>query len=710
MIIETCAVGIMPTNSYLVANEKSKEAIIIDPGAQADVIISKIRDLGLKPVAILLTHGHFDHIMAAQAIAEEYDISIHASELEASLLSDSSLNGSNLIRNNITLEADVLLEDRQVLNLAGFDIEVVNTPGHTSGGVCYYIKDEKVLFTGDTLFRESIGRTDFPTGDIRALVNSVVKHLFTLPEDVLVYPGHGDTTTIEHEKLNNPFLLEYRWQVLIRFYTNSTEFNNDLFNLARAFYHFSKVEVSEINYPNEVLEDKEGKFLNSSDFDLTFIIFMNEQDVKVKAYSVNRVEYEASEDVAYLDRKFYRNALKRLVYLCFSKISGKTLSWGTLTGVRPTKIVLDKLENGESKESIRAYMKAQYLCSNEKIDLSMQIAERELTLLQDIDYKNGYSLYIGIPFCPNTCLYCSFASYSMEKFEGQVELYLEALMKEITFASTYITDKKLTTLYIGGGTPTSLSAEQLDRLLKHIQSEIDFSYIKEYTVEAGRPDSITLDKLQVLKKYKVSRISINPQSMSQKTLDIIGRKHTVDQVRNTFNLARMAGHDNINMDIIIGLPGENIGDVLYTLEEIDKLDPESLTVHALAVKRAAKLSEEMDKYKDLRPDDIGKMRETTGEYAKKAGYFPYYLYRQKNVSENIENIGYARPGKECLYNILMMEDKHNIIALGAGAISKFVYYDKPKVRRVENVKSLKDYIERIDKMIDRKKKFKEEYL
>ena len=151
---------------------------------------------------------------------------------------------------------------------------------------------------------------------------------------------------------------------MIRFYTNSTEFNNDLFNLARAFYPFSKVEVSEINYPNEVLEDKEGKFLNSSDFDLTFIIFMNEQDVKVKAYSVNRVEYEASEDVAYLDRKFYRNALKRLVYLCFSKISGKSL-WGTLTGVRPTKIVLDKLENGESKESIRAYMKAQYLCSNE---------------------------------------------------------------------------------------------------------------------------------------------------------------------------------------------------------------------------------------------------------------------------------------------------------------------------------------------------------
>ena len=317
---------------------------------------------------------------------------------------------------------------------------------------------------------------------------------------------------------------------------------------------------------------------------------------------------------------------------------------------------------------------------------------------------------IGIPFCPNTCLYCSFASYSIEKFENQVELYLEALMKEISFASTYITDTKLTTIYIGGGTPTSLSENQLERLLAHIDKEIDFSNIKEYTVEAGRPDSITLEKLEILKKYKVSRISINPQSMSQKTLDIIGRKHTVDQVRQAFNLAREAGHDNINMDIIIGLPGENIDDVSYTLDEINKLNPESLTVHALAVKRAARLNEEIDKYKDLRPDDIGQMRRLTGEYTNSSGYNPYYLYRQKNVSDNIENIGYARPGRECLYNILMMEDKHNILALGAGAMSKFVYYDKPKVRRVENVKSLKDYIERIDEMIYRKINFKEEFL
>lgn len=706
MIIETCAVGIMATNCYLLINKETKETVIIDPGAQASLIISKITDLNLKPVAILLTHGHFDHIMAAGHVAEEYGISIYASELEATLLSDSSLNCSNLIRDNFDIEADVLLHDRQKLNLAGFVIEVINTPGHTSGGVCYYLEDKKILFTGDTLFNESIGRTDFPTGDIRALLNSVAKQLFTLPEDVVVYPGHGDTTTIEHEKNNNPFLIEYRWQILIKFYINSNEFNNDLYNLARAFYPFTNVEIENVLNINEASDQDRNRPYN----EIMIIASLEEEAIKLKAYKGSDEEYTFNESISSSYKRFYRNALKRLVYMSLSKIAKVSLSWGTLTGVRPTKIVLDMLENGESKESIASFMKDQYLCSDEKIDLSLQIAERELALLQEIDYKNGYSLYIGIPFCPNTCLYCSFASYSIEKFENQVELYLEALMKEISFASTYITDTKLTTIYIGGGTPTSLSENQLERLLAHIDKEIDFSNIKEYTVEAGRPDSITLEKLEILKKYKVSRISINPQSMSQKTLDIIGRKHTVDQVRQAFNLAREAGHDNINMDIIIGLPGENIDDVSYTLDEINKLNPESLTVHALAVKRAARLNEEIDKYKDLRPDDIGQMRRLTGEYTNSSGYNPYYLYRQKNVSDNIENIGYARPGRECLYNILMMEDKHNILALGAGAMSKFVYYDKPKVRRVENVKSLKDYIERIDEMIYRKINFKEEFL
>ena len=210
MIIKTCVVGVMSTNCYLLINENTKEAVVIDPGAQSSLIISKITDLNLKPVAILLTHGHFDHIMAAEDLAETYNIKIYASEEETELLSDCSLNCSNLIRTNFTLEADILLVNGEIISLAGFDIEVIGTPGHTNGGVSYYIEDEGVVFTGDTLFFESIGRTDFPTGDIRSLSNSIVKHLFTLPEEVIAYPGHGDVTSIKHEKTNNLFMLEYR--------------------------------------------------------------------------------------------------------------------------------------------------------------------------------------------------------------------------------------------------------------------------------------------------------------------------------------------------------------------------------------------------------------------------------------------------------------------------------------------------------------------
>jgi oxygen-independent coproporphyrinogen-3 oxidase len=216
---------------------------------------------------------------------------------------------------------------------------------------------------------------------------------------------------------------------------------------------------------------------------------------------------------------------------------------------------------------------------------------------------------------------------------------------------------------------------------------------------------ITLEKLKVLKTFGVTRISINPQSMRQKTLDIIGRKHTVTQVAEAFLMARSVGHDNINMDIILGLPGEGCEDVAYTLSEIDKLQPDSLTVHTLAIKRAARLNIEKDNYRDMASTETTQMLKLTADYTKKADYLPYYLYRQKNMSDNLENIGYAKFGKEGLYNILIMEEKQTILALGAGALSKFVYHEENRIERVENVKSLKDYIERIDEMIERKKQF-----
>ncbi|MFR8017131.1 MAG: coproporphyrinogen dehydrogenase HemZ [Clostridiaceae bacterium] len=235
-------------------------------------------------------------------------------------------------------------------------------------------------------------------------------------------------------------------------------------------------------------------------------------------------------------------------------------------------------------------MRDMYLTSKEKIDLSVEVAKRERELLSHIDYETGYSLYVGIPFCPTTCLYCSFTSYPIGAWEKKIHLYLEALFKELDYVAEKMRGRTLDTVYFGGGTPTSLKAEELDALLTKIENTFDLSKVQEFTVEAGRPDSITEDKFKVLRAHNISRISINPQTMKQATLDLIGRHHTVDMVKEKFRMARDLGFDNINMDLIIGLPEEDIDDVRSTMEQVRELAPDSVTVHSLAIKRAARLN------------------------------------------------------------------------------------------------------------------------
>lgn len=413
-----------------------------------------------------------------------------------------------------------------------------------------------------------------------------------------------------------------------------------------------------------------------------------------------------SQDLqAAMPKAQYKNAMKRFLYHLLSDATGSTLPWGILTGIRPTKLVYDLIEKGEEDQAIYERMREEYLCSDEKTKMSLQIAKRELSLLKDMDYQNGYSLYIGIPFCPTTCLYCSFTSYSIEKFSDLVEAYLSALEKELVYTASCLPNKKLSTVYFGGGTPTTLTAEQLDRLLGLVRKHFNFTYVKEFCVEAGRPDSITLEKLQVLKKWGVDRISINPQSMKQTTLDLIGRRHSVEEIRQAFRMASETGHENINMDIILGLPGENPEDVMDTLEQIKELNPDSLTVHTLALKRAARLNIEKENYQGMKASEVPTMLKAAIRFAKENDYLPYYLYRQKNMADNLENIGYARHGKEGLYNILIMEEKQTILALGAGGMSKFVFHEENRIERVDNVKSVTDYINRIDEMILRKRHF-----
>ena len=404
------------------------------------------------------------------------------------------------------------------------------------------------------------------------------------------------------------------------------------------------------------------------------------------------------------DRLETKNRIKRNLYRLLEKRTGRSLPWGTLTGIRPTKIPMTKLEEGWSREEIADFMKETYFAGDDKIALSVEIAERERELLSRISYENGYSLYVGIPFCPTTCLYCSFTSYPIGKWEKRMDEYLGALFRELEYTADRMKGKVLDTVYFGGGTPTSLSAEHLDQVIAKVEELFDLSGVQEFTVEAGRPDSITREKLEVLKRHGITRISINPQTMNQKTLDVIGRRHTVDMVKEKFALAREMGFDNINMDLIIGLPGERMEDVAHTLEEVRRLSPDSLTVHSLALKRAARLNLEWDQYADMGMVNTQEMIDLTARFAREMGMEPYYLYRQKNMAGNFENVGYSLPGKACIYNILIMEEMQTIAACGAGTTTKVVFPQENRRERTENVKDVDQYIQRIDEMIERKEK------
>lgn len=414
-----------------------------------------------------------------------------------------------------------------------------------------------------------------------------------------------------------------------------------------------------------------------------------------------------------LDRKEKKNILKQELYKMVSTGLGRELPWGTLSGIRPTKIAMKLLDEGASDDEVFRYMKDVYLASDEKAQLSVDIAKREKALLDKVDYDNGYSLYIGIPFCPSTCAYCSFTSYPLGVWRKSVDRYLDALEKEIDYTAQKFYHKKLNSIYIGGGTPTTLEPYQLDRLIRKIRCSFDLKDCLEFTVEAGRPDSITREKLMALKKNGISRISVNPQTMKQETLDIIGRHHTVEDTIESFKLARELGFDNINMDLIMGLPEESIDDVKHTMEVIKELNPDNVTIHSLAIKRAARLTIFKDRYQDMQMVNTQEHMSVCEKYCKEIGLEPYYLYRQKGMAGNMENVGYAKAGKAGVYNILIMEEKQTIVACGAGASTKRVWAEPNpdgthRIERCENVKDVGQYIDRIDEMIERKQKLFEE--
>ena len=377
--------------------------------------------------------------------------------------------------------------------------------------------------------------------------------------------------------------------------------------------------------------------------------------------------------------------------------------WGILEGIRPVKLASKLINSGKSPQQAVDSFMHEYGATREKAELAVKIAEIELPVINAMK-PEGVSLYIGIPFCPTRCLYCSFVSNSGAKSAKLIPQYLECLKKEIAYTADIIKQNGniLESVYIGGGTPTTLSADMLSELFDAININFDLSAVKEFTVEAGRPDTVTKDKLKTIKNYNIDRISINPQTMNNETLKIIGRNHTPDDIRNAMFLARECGISTINMDIIAGLPGETLDMFKYTVEEVEKLNPENTTVHTMSIKRSSKLNETLDSYQLTDGNQVSKMVDFAREQIMANGKNPYYLYRQKNMLGNLENVGYATPGTESVYNIYIMEEVQTIISLGCGGVTKTVDRTTDRIERIFNVKEPKDYIDRIDEMLKRK--------
>ena len=451
-----------------------------------------------------------------------------------------------------------------------------------------------------------------------------------------------------------------------------------------------------------------------------------------------------------------KSIVKAYLYRILEEKCGRSLPWGDLTGIRPVSLsgkLLEELEEltepeenqekTEEEERFYTALKDEYCLEGEKAELLHFLAIRERKILQraeeksGVKIKDGFSIYIHIPFCPSKCAYCSFLSSPIGPFSDCIPEYLDKISEELDFALYEMGEKRgktLQSIYIGGGTPTALPEKDLENLLLLVEKKLlssPHAKILEYTVEAGRPDSLSGNKLALLKMHSVDRISINPQTFRQETLDLIGRKHSVESVVERFYEARALGFDNINMDLILGLPSERLSDVEESLRRIRELAPDNLTVHSLAVKRAAKLKTEENKYRgayqagayseefplerdfSLSYIPSWKKRESRSEMewmmlsamqtAEELSLYPYYLYRQKNMAGNLENIGFSKEGKECLYNIFMMEEKHTVFGVGAGSSSK-ILFGNGRLERVDNGKDFRSYMEHFTEYQEKKRR------
>lgn len=471
----------------------------------------------------------------------------------------------------------------------------------------------------------------------------------------------------------------------------NNNFRYELEKLVRLFLPFEKVELFDT--------PQTGECVATVELDLSKAVASAELYIDGRAFS----ERLSIERDGLSDPKLCELKAATVLYKCFCRATDYTPEWGMLTGVRPAKL-LSRLITDYGTEGALEYFKNALGVSDSKTALCREALSGEEKIIS-LSKSNSYSLYISIPFCPTRCAYCSFVSHSVEKAERLIEPYVELLCNELkqTAEAARENGLRLETVYIGGGTPTAISAEALEKIIKTVSDCFDLSHLREYTVEAGRPDTVTEERLTVIKNNGATRISINPQSMNDSVLTEIGRRHTAEDTVNAFKLARRLGFDNINMDLIAGLPTDTFDSFRSSIERVIELDPESVTVHSLSVKRSSRLNTTGE----LPETEAGKIASQMVEYARKRlsekKILPYYMYRQSKTVGNLENVGYSKKGFEGLYNVYIMDETHTILACGASAVTKLRQPGGNYIERIFNFKYPYEYINRFNEITDRKK-------
>ncbi len=478
-------------------------------------------------------------------------------------------------------------------------------------------------------------------------------------------------------------------------------------------FHYETENLVRMFFPNEKLDIVHEKPVNPQQpFVVTSMMMENGKTFVSAEVGINGCVKKGNAEVIKEDEPFEKTAERTLavcLYGILSSVTGVKQPWGILTGVRPIKL-FRRISADKGEEYAKKYFENRLLVSHEKTELSALTEKHERKILE-LSKPMSYSLYISIPFCPTRCSYCSFVSQTVEKAKKLIEPYFELLCRELVFTADIAREKNLIleSVYIGGGTPTTLSAEQLSVLIDVVRKNFDLSVCREFTIEAGRPDTIDEKKLYAIYNGGVDRISINPQTLNDNVLNVIGRKHNSQQILDAFALARRIGFQHINMDLIAGLPTETTDSFVSTLDKICTLDPESITVHTLALKRSSKLTLEGAGVRTEGETTAAKMLRYCEKKLTGCGYIPYYLYRQSRMEGNLENVGWSKKGKEGIYNVFVMDETHTIIGCGAGAVTKLKTPGTESLVRIFNYKYPYEYINGFEEMLKRKEQVRAFY-